>query len=344
MANLNYNDIIKDIANKKFYPVYILMGEETYFIDKIIDALEENVIDPADKDFNFTVLYGADVDAQTVVTAAQRFPMMAPLQMVMLKEAQSMFHAKAQLDLLEGYVKSPSPSTVLVISYKGDKLGATSDLLKAAAKNTKNVVVFNSAKFKDYQLPGLVKDYCKANNIKIDNKAVEMLCEFVGTSLSKLFSEVEKLKIALDDPKSIISPELIEKIVGYSKDFNNFELTNALELRDYKKAVRIVKYFEENPKQNPTVVTTGTLFSFFQKLVIANFTADKSDSSLMKALGLKSAYSLKGIRNGLRSYNAMQSLRSISLIREFDTKSKGIGSLQKEYNLLLELIFKLCTL
>ena len=340
---MTYNEILRDIHNRKFYPVYILMGEETYFIDKLVEALEAGVIAEDDRDFNLNVMYGADVQAEAVVTAAQRYPVMADTQLVMLKEAQTMWQAKSELDKLAGYVSNPTMSTVLVISFKGDNISATSQLMKAAAKNPKNVIVFKSQKYKDYQLPQLVTDYCKTQKIDIDPKAVEMLCEFVGNNITNLFSELEKLVISVGAGNRI-TPELIEKNIGYSKDFNNFELTNALISRNYTKAVRIVKYFKDNPKNNPTVVTTGTLFSFFQKLVIANFLSDKSDSSLMKALGLKNTYGLRDIRNAMKSYNPTQSVKVITLIRDFDARSKGIGSFQKDYDLLLELVFKIITL
>lgn len=340
---MTYNEILRDISNQKFYPVYILMGEETYFIDKLVEALENSVIAEEDRDFNLNVMYGADVQSDVVVTAAQRYPVMASSQLVMLKEAQTMPQAKNELEKLAGYVANPTMSTVLVISFKGDNIAATSQLMKTASKNAGNVVVFKSQKFKDYQLPQLVTDYCKTRKIEIEPKAVEMLCEYVGNNITNLFSELEKLGISKGKEKTI-TPELIEKNIGYSKDFNNFELTNALTARNYTKAVRIVKYFRDNPKTNPTVVTTGTLFAYFQKIVIANFLPDKSDTSLMKSLGLKNSYALRDFRNGMRSYNPGQSVRAVSLIREFDTKSKGIGSMQKDYDLLLELIFKLLTL
>ena len=338
---MTFNEILNDIRNRKFYPVYILMGEEPYYIDKISEALEASVIPEEERDFNFNVMYGADVKPETVLTAAQQYPVMAERQMVMFKEAQSMQRAKTVLDALIPYVEKPTLSTVLVVVFKGDSVSAK--LQKAATKNSKNVVLFNSPQIRDYNLPTVVKDYCKSNKISIEPKAIEMICEFVGTNLTNLFSELEKLLIA-EGKGTLITPELIEKNIGYSKDFNNLELTTALANRNYAKAVRIVKYFRDNPRSNPTVVTTGTLFSYFQKLVIANFTADKSESNLVKMLGLKNSYGLKNIRPGMASYNAMQTLRAISLIREFDTKSKGIDSMQKEYDLLLELVFKLVTL
>ena len=340
---MTYNEILRDISKGKFYPVYILVGEEPYFIDKLSEALESKVIPEEDRDFNLNVMYGADVQSDSVVTAAQRYPVMAPLQLVMLKEAQTMHQAKGELEKMAGYMLNPTLSTVLVIVFKGEAPGARSEFMKAAAKNSKNVLVFKSNKYRDYEVPNLVSGYCASEKIKIEPGAINMLCEFVGNSLTNLFSEIEKLRIA-NGPDNVITPEVIERNIGYSKDFNNFELINALINRNYTKAMRIVKYFRDNPKNNPTPVTTGVLFSFFQKVVIANFQSDKSDSALMKALGLKNSYGLKDVCRAMKVYNPLQSVRAISLIREFDVKSKGIGSMQKDYDLLLELVFKLSTL
>lgn len=334
-----FREIMASIKKKDFAPVYILMGEESYYIDQIVKALENYVVDEADKDFNQVVFYGADAEIGIVIGSAQQYPVMADRQLVMLKEAQSMFNAKAQLDKISPYLDHPNPTTVLVISYKGDSLPATSALLKKA-KDT-NAVVFKSDKLKDYQLAGPIKDYCTTRGVGIDEKAIQLLADYIGNPLSKLFGEIDKLIIASISDGKRITPELIERNIGISKDFNTFELVKALSRKDYPRAMMIVEYFSKNPKQNPGVVTTGTLFNYFSKLFIATVTRDKSDSSLMSELDLKSAYALKDYREGLRYYNARQALAAVHAIRQHDCKTKGIGSTQNEFELLNELIFNI---
>lgn len=337
----SFRDILASIRNRRFSPVYILMGEEAYYIDLIVKALESNVVDEADRDFNSIVFYGADADIGKVIGCAQQYPVMADRQLVMLKEAQSMGQAKSQLDKLASYVARPNPSTVLAIVYKGDALPATSALLKKAKEA--DCVVFRSDKLRDYQLAGPIMDYCASKGIGIDDKAVSLLCDYIGNPLSKLFGEIDKLIVAAGKDVKRISPELIERNIGISKDFNTFELVKAISRKDYPKAMLIVEYFSRNPKQNPGVMVVATLFGFFSKLFVAAVTRDKSDASLMAALELKNAYALRDYRDGLRCYNARQALAAIHSIREYDTQSKGIGSTQNEFELLKELVFKIFT-
>lgn len=337
-----FREIIADIKQKKFAPVYILMGEEPYYLTKITEMLERTVIErEEDRDFDYNVLYGNETSAGQILEVAGRYPMMADRQLVILKEGQSMQRAKTEIDKLSAYVERPNQSTVLAIVFKGDKLASTSAIMKGAKKN-KDVVVFESAKIRDYQLAPIIKDYCVAEGIKISEKSLQILIEHGGNSLENLFSEIDKLLVAANGEKNI-TPELIEKNIGISKDYNNFELTNALAARDYYTAMKIVSHFAVT-RSNPMVMTTSAIFSFYQKLLIALTSKDKSEASLLSALHLKSAYSLREIRTAMNSYNLNQAANAIHAIREFDTKSKGINSLQKEYELLKELIFKLLTL
>lgn len=339
---MTYREIISDIKNNKIAPVYVLMGEEPFYINLISQALEKNVItEEEDRIFDQNILYGADTQIDFIVETANRFPVLAERQLVMLKEAQAMPKAKTELDKLKSYIEKPNAATVLVIIYKGDKLTATSAFMKAV-KNNKNVIVFNSPAIKEYQLSPIIKDYCLAENIKISDKAVALLIEHVGSSLEKIYSDIEKLIVAQKGDRNI-TIESIEKNIGINKDYNNFELLAALRNRNYYGSMRIVKYFAENPKSNPSIVTTAVLFSFFQKLMIALSLNDMSDSSLMSELQLKSSYALTDFKVALRNYNFLQCEKIIHAIREFDTKSKGINSYQKEYDLLRELIFNILT-
>lgn len=319
------------------------MGEEAYYIDKIMEALEQEVVAEEDKEFDQTILFGADTNAGMVMEAAGRFPMMSPRQLVMLKEAQGMFQAKNSLDKLKPYISNPNPNTVLAISFKGDVLNKTSELMKAVKKNSA-VIVFESPMVKEYRLPPVIKDYCSAKKISIEDKAVELLISNVGTSLTSLFSEIEKLRVVQKGDDKRITADMVYDHIGVSREFNNFELVAAIASRNYFQSMRIIRHFENNPKANPTVLTTGQLFTFFQRMVLATFSADKSDNALLKALNLKGSWQLKDIRTGLMHYNASQAVNAIHAIRRFDTKSKGVDSFQKEYPLLMELVFTLLTL
>lgn len=337
-----FREIINDIKKGKFAPVYILMGEEPYYLNLIAEHLENQVIkNEEDKVFDQTILFGAESQAATIVEIANRYPVTGERQLVILKEAQAMNQAKSQLDKLQQYVSNPNHSTVLAIVFKGDKINASSALMKAASKN-KDVVVFESPLIKEYNLPAVIKDYCVSEGIKISERSVQLLIEYVGNSLEKIFSEISKLIVAQKGTKEI-TPDSIEKNIGISKDFNNFELVNFLSKRSYYEVMKIISHFADNPKSNPTVVTTGVLFNYFQKLLIANASQDKSDTTLLAALQVKSVYALKDIRAGMNYYTGPQCEKAIHYIREFDTKSKGIESLQNEYLLLRDLLFKIIT-
>lgn len=340
-AGPTFREIMAAIKKREFAPVYILMGEEPYYIDRIVEALENNVVEEADRDFNTVVYYGSDAEIGRVIGSAQQYPVMADRQLVMLKEAQAMTQAKMQLDKLAPYVGRPNKTTVLVVAYKGDALPATSALMKRAKEA--DCIVFCSDRLKDYQLSGPIMDYCASQGMGIDDKAVSLLCDYIGNPLSKLFGEIDKLIIAAGSDVKRITPELIERNIGISKDFNTFELVKACARRDYPKAMMIVEYFSRNPKQNPGVVTVATLFKFFSNLFIATVTRDKSDQSLMEALDLKNVYALRDYRDGLQFYNARQALAAVHSLREYDVHSKGIGSTQNEFELLKELIFKIFT-
>ncbi|MBD5278709.1 MAG: DNA polymerase III subunit delta [Bacteroides sp.] len=339
----SYREIIDNIKKHNFASVYILMGEEPYYIDLIVDAIEKNVVKEENRDFDQLVFYGADADLDVVIASARQYPVMGDMQLVIFKEAQSYPGQKTQLDKLSSYIAQPNSKAVLVIAFKGDNLSSTSTLMKTASKASDHVVVFKSPKIRDYQLAVPIKDYCRQKKVSIEEKAVMLLIEYIGNSLQKLFGEIDKLIVGAGSEKRITA-SMVEENIGISKEFNNFELTKALSTKDYPKTLRILEYFRKNPKNNPTVLTTSILFGFFSKLVVAHFTKDKSDGALMEALQLKSPYALKEIRDGLAMYSPRQSLAAISALRDFDCKSKGIGSLQGEYDLQRELIFKIFTI
>ncbi len=339
MASTGFREIISSIRKNNIAPVYILMGEESYYIDEITSLLEQSVIMPQDRDFNQNTYYGIETEIETVIGCAQQFPVMADRKLVVLREAQTMQHAKTQLDKITSYLLKPNPTTVLVIAFKGDKLSA--DLIKKAEKG--GAVIFKSNTPRDYEVPMVLKDYCQARKVGIDEKAVSMLCDYIGTPLSKLFGEVNKLIQIKGGSGNRITPEDVERNIGISKDYNNFEFTKALCSRDYAKSIAIVRYFSKNPKDNPTVVTTAILFNFFSRLVIAHFLPEKTDMAIMQALELKNSYALREIKDGMRSYPPVKAINAIHHLRDFDTKSKGVRSFQKEGDLLQELVFKIMT-
>lgn len=338
--DIGVREIIASIRKGDCAPVYILMGEEAYYIDLIVENLEKYVIDENDKDFNYNVFFGNDSDVDYVVAAAQQFPVMAPRKLVILKEGQSMMQAKSQIERFAAYVRRPNMNTVFVIVYKGEPFAQTSKLMKAAKES--GAIVFRSDVPRDYELEAHVRDYCSGRRVAIEEKALKMLCEYIGAPLSKLFGEVNKL-IGIRGGEGRITSDDVEKNIGISKDYNNFELINALSAKDYPKAIRIVNYFESNPKSNPTVVTTGVIFNFFSNIVTAHYLSDKSDESLKSEFGFRSQVQLRGLKDGMRNYPPLKAVNAIHHIREFDSKSKGIGSYLNEYDLMREMIFKLFT-
>lgn len=333
-----YRDIASDIRKGNFAPVYLLMGEEDYYIDKLTELLEATVVAEDEKDFNSATFYGADVDVKQVISRAQQFPLMSERQLVMLKEAQALEKAKTQIEGLTPYVNHASPTTVLVITFKGENLNATSKLVKAIKEN--GGVVFKSERPRDNYLSGYVSDYCADKKVRIDDKSISLLCEYIGTPLSKLFGEIDKLIVAAGKSNAI-TPDLIEKTIGISKEYNNFELLKKISVKDYPKASQILHHFSRNPKQNPSVVLIAVLFNYFSKLFIASIAKDKSDFGLMKELDLKSSYALTDYRNGLKHFRANTIDTILHEIRNTDLMTKGVGSTADEYDLLKELLFKI---
>lgn len=340
---LTYREVLDRIKKHDFSSVYLLMGDEPYYIDLIVDAIERTAVKEENKAFDQLIFYGADSELDVVIASARQYPVMGDRQLVILKEAQTCPGSKTQLDKLASYIAHPNTQGVFVLVYKGDNLSSTSAIMKAAAKAGDNVTVFKSPKIRDYQLSGPIKDYCRLKKIAIDEDAVQVLIEYIGNSLQKLFGEIDKLIVGAGEESKRITAEMVEENIGISKEFNNFELTKAVSVKDYPKTLRILDYFRKNPKNNPSVMTTAVLQKFFSQIVVAHFTADKTDKGLMDALQLKNIYALKDVREGLRMYNPRQSLAAISALRDFDCKSKGIGSLQNEYDLQRELIFKIFT-
>lgn len=283
-----YEEIARELKNRIYKPVYYLMGEESYYIDRISEYIAQTVLNENEKEFNQTIVYGADTDIATVINAAKRYPMMSKYQVVIVKEAQNI----KNIEELVYYLQKPLDSTILVLCHKHGTLDRRK---KLAAEIEKVGVLFESKKIKDAQLPGFISSYLKRRSVEIEPKASEMMAEFVGADLSRMAGELEKLIITLPRGQKRITPEQIERNIGISKDYNNFELRNALVAKDVFKANQIIKYFEENPKTNPLQMTLSVLFNFFSNLMLAYYAPDKSEQGIANQLGLKSSCSLKTI-------------------------------------------------
>ena len=333
---ISYESICKEIAERKFSPIYVLMGEEPFFIDQITDLLIENVLAEEERDFNQSIFYGADADAVSVINAARRFPMMSEYQLIVVKEAQLM----RDIELLNAYAKHPLSSTVLVINYKYKTLDRRKSLAAAVEKNG---ILFESKKIPDYKMPGYITGLLQQRSLAIDAKAAQMLSDFLGNDLNRLSKELDKLAIVMAQMGSKrVTPELVERNIGISKEYNNFELIKALATKDVLKANRIAQYFEKNPKTNPLQMTLAVLFNFFSNLLIAYYSKDRSEAGLMAALGLRSAFQLKDYQMGMRHYSAMKVFLSIGEIRKADAASKGVDNASaSDADLLKELLYKI---
>ncbi|WP_104736037.1 DNA polymerase III subunit delta [Hanstruepera ponticola] len=326
--------LVSDIKSRKFVPIYFLMGEEPYYIDRISDYIQETVLTEEERGFNQMVLYGRDVSIEDVISNAKRYPMMAEHQVVVVKEAQDLAR---NIEKLVDYANQPQPSTILVFNYKYKTLDKRKALYKTLKKTG---VVFESKKYYDNQIPNWISRVLAGQNYTITQKAALMLAEFLGTDLSKISNELNKLKIVLPEGTQI-TPELIEENIGISKDYNNFELHKAIGSRDILKANRIIKYFGENPKDNPMVLTVGFLHTYFSKLLHLHGLKDKSPRSVASALKI-SPYFTEEYITAARNYPMKNVSAIISTLREFDVKSKGVGSnAVPQKDLLKELLVRI---
>ena len=326
--------IVIDIKSGKIKPIYFLMGEEPYYIDKISDYIEQNVLNEADKGFNLMSLYGRDVTIDDIIGHAKRYPMMADRQVIIVKEAQELSRT---IEKLAAYANNPQESTMLVVNYKYKKIDKRKALYKAIKKIG---VVFESKKLYENQVSDWIIRVLASKKISIVPKAAQMLVEFLGTDLSKISNELDKLQIVLSNTNQI-TPELIEENIGISKDYNNFELRKAIGQRDVVKAYQIVSYFANNPKDNPMVVTVSLLFSFFSQLLHFHGLADKSKRNVAAALRVN-PYFVEDYTIAARNFPMRKVSAVIALLREFDVKSKGVGSSNVSHgDLLKELLFKI---
>ena len=350
MAASTFESILKDLKKKVYYPVYFLQGEEPYYIDEIASFIEANVLSESEKEFNQTIVYGRDTDPASIFSMARRYPMMSNYQVVIVREAQdikNLFRRKSNDDDTGAssddndpfikYLTNPQKSTVLVFCYKYKKIDKRTRVSKLLDKNG---LVFEAKKLYDNQIPGWVDAYVKSNGFRITEGASRLISEYLGTELSKLSNELDKLIINLP-ANGTITAESIEQNIGISKDYNVFELQNAIGSRDYQKVLRIVNYFGANPKSNPIVLTLSTLNGFFNKLITYHAMKGKPGVNIASALGIN-PYFQKDYDKAARNFSLQDSIRAINMLHEYDLRSKGVNNYSTSDNeLLKELLYKI---
>ena len=315
-----FETIMRDLKAGQYAPVYVLMGEESYYIDRITDYIAQHALREEERDFNQTVVFGADVSAGQVADLARRFPMMAERQVVIVKEAQNI----KNWDRLEAYFEKPQLTTVLVLAYKN---GTIDGRKKVVAKAQKCGVVFESKKKRDYELPAFIEGYLKTLQCTIDNKSSQMIADHIGADLSRLSSELDKVVMSLPENDRRITPEVVEQQIGVSKDFNGYELRSAIANRDILKANRIVKYFDSNPKSGSAFMLIPLLFSYFQNLMIAYYSPNRTnENEVAKWLDLRNGWAAREYLLGMRNYSGVKVMQIIDKIRETDAKSKGLDN------------------
>ena len=331
---ITYEEIISDLKNRIFKPVYFLAGEEPYYIDLITNYIENKVLPEEEKSFNQIILYADDTNIPSIIDIARRFPMMASHQVVIIKEAQSL----KKLDDLVIYLEKPLVSTILVFCYKYKTVDKRTKLYKALESHA---VYFESVRLRDYQIPAWIDRYLMTKGIKTDPSASAMLTEYLGTDLHKIVNELDKLIITMPADKPVITTALIEKNIGISKDYNNFELQKAIGEKNILKANMIVHYFADNPKDNPITLSIASLFGFFSKLLQYHYLTDKSKNNVAAALKVNPFF-VKEYENSAMKYNVSKSVQIISLLRTFDMRSKGYGDPGTEPgDLLKELVYRI---
>ena len=330
--NVSFDSIMRDLEARKYVPVYYLMGDESYYIDRIADYIAEHVLQPEERDFNQTVLFGSDVTASQIADYARRYPMMSQYQVLIVKEAQNIKNT----DALALYFKSPMPSTILVMCHKNGSIdGRKKEYVKAIQGAG---VLFESKKLKEKELPVFIESYLKSRQVSIDPKSTQMIADNIGADLSRLTGELDKVILSLPADHKKVTPQVVEDQIGVSKEFNGYELRDAIVNRNVYKANLIIKYFDENPKAGSIYSFLPLLFNYFQNLMIAYYAPNnKSQEAVGEWLELRNSWFAKDYMIGMRNYTGMKVMQIISKIREIDAKSKGLdnpntppGELMKE--------------
>lgn len=332
---MTFENLQTEIKARRFRPIYLLMGDEPYYIDELTDLLIETVLPDEERDFNQTIVYGMETDVASVITLARSFPMMSDYQLIVVKEAQNL----SKIEELEVYAKNPLKSTILVLNYKN---GSIDKRKKLWAEIEKHGVVMESKKIPDYKMPAFISSFIQSKGLGIDHKSAQMLADYLGNDLNKLANETEKLLLAIPPNTKHITAELIELNIGISKDYNNFELLKAIIEKDIFKVNQIADYFEKNPKNNPLIVTLVVLFNFFSNLMICYWAKDKTENGIAAELGFRNPYQAKDYVTAIRHYNAFKCMQILSLLRTYDAKCKGVDNISaSDGELLKELLYKI---
>lgn len=332
-TTITHEDIIRDVRAGKFAPIYYLMGDEAYHIDKISDYLVDTLLKPEERDFNLDLVYGADVTAEQVVEMAHTYPMMSDYRIVLVREAQAI----RNLDALDAYLHHLTPTTILIMCHKHGVI----DRRKAVAKTIQQVgVLYESKRVYESALPAFIANYVRRGGAEIDQQAIQMLSEHVGTDLCHMSTEMDKLLLALPASEKRITTSLVEELTGMSKEYNNFELTAALANRNVLKANMIVKYFQGNPRSFALPATLSNLFTFFSDVMLAYYSPDKSENGIADWLGVPAWKVRREIMPAVRNYTGIKVMQILSEIRKMDAASKGVGGCKTTPGeLLLELVF-----
>lgn len=330
---ISYEEIVRDVRARQLKPVYYLMGEESYYIDRISDFIVQSVLTEEQKDFNLTVLYGSDTDIGTVINAAQRYPMMSDYQVVVIREAQSL-NGKEKL---VHYLEHPQPSTILVLCHKH---GALDRRKKLATELQKVGVLFESKRLYDNQLPPFATSYLKRKGVGLEPQAALLLCEHVGSDLNRLAAELDKLALAVPQGSNRVDAALVEALIGVSKDYNNFELVAALVMRDVYKANQIVKYFNSNPRSYSIQMTLSVLFNFFSNLMLAYYAPRRTEEGIAEWIEQPRWQVARNILPAMRNYSGVKVMQIIAEIRQTDARSKGVNNPNTDDGeLLKQLVF-----
>ena len=331
---VTYEGIMRELMEGKYRPVYYLHGEESYYIDKISDYIAEHALQPEERDFNQTIMFGSDVSASQIADVCRRYPMMAERQVVIVKEAQNLKSTEA----LEKYLKQPMATTVLVMCHKNGKIdGRKREYVKAIQQAG---ILFESAKLRERDLPAFIEGYLKRKNASIDPKSTQLIADAIGADLSRLTSELDKVLISLPEESRRVTPQVVEDQIGVSKDFNGFELRDAIVNRNIFKANQIMNYFYKNPKAGSIYSFLPMMFNYFQNLMLAYYAPKKTQEGVAEWLELRSPWAAKDYMTGMRNYSGMKVMQIIQKIREIDAKSKGLDNPNTPpEELMKELIF-----
>lgn len=333
-VKITHREIVEMIRRGEYKPIFLLMGEESYYIDRLSEFIADNVLTPEERDFNQTIIYCTrETNVADVINCARRYPMMAKYQVVIVKEAQNLL----KIDELAVYAQNPMETTILVICYKNGKVDGRKKLLPAVEKVG---VVFESAKLKEGMLPGFITDYLRRKQVNIEERACLMMAESVGADLNRLVGELDKLVLALPAGQTRITTDLVQTHVGVSKEFNVWELRSAISSKDVLKSNKILYYMEQNEKANPPVMTVSTLFNFFALVMQAYYSPDRTEQGLLKHLDLRQTWQLREYTTAMRHYSAMKVMQIIGKLRETDARLKGInrGNLT-DADIMHELLF-----